>query len=77
LARTIQSRMNATVEITSIGQAAAELQLPVAKIRSIARELGVQAAFVINDVPHFKRADLERIRQARHRRRRHPLDRSG
>lgn len=53
--------MQATVEITSIGKAAAELQKPVSAIRRAADELGIQPSHLINSVPHFAAADLERI----------------
>ena len=56
--------MQATVEITSINKAAAELQQPTSAIRRAAGELGIQPSHVINSVPHFAAVDLERI--ARH-----------
>lgn len=53
--------MDPTLSITSIGKAAAELQAPVSQIRQIARALSIVPEMVINDIPHFRTDDLERI----------------
>ena len=53
--------MSTTVELTSIGQAAALLQRHPSSIRKAAGELGIEPRYRINDVPHYFPADLERI----------------
>lgn len=50
-----------TIEIVSIGSAAAQLQAPVATIRKAAESLGILPAFRINEIAHFTPSDLERI----------------
>ena len=50
-----------TIEIVSIGSAAAQLQKPMTVIRRAADELGILPAYRINEIPHFAAADLERI----------------
>ena len=53
--------MSTTVELTSIGQAAALLQRHPSSIRKAAGELGIEPRYRINDVPHYFPTDLERI----------------
>ena len=46
---------------TSIGRAAAELQRPVVEIEHCAESLGINPAFLLNNVPHFDANGLSRI----------------
>jgi len=52
---------HATIEIVSLGSAAAQLQKPITVIRRTAEALGIEPAYRINNVPHFAAADVERI----------------
>lgn len=56
--------MTQTVELTSIGRFAAELQRTTSFIRSIADRLEIKPAAIIDRVPHYVEADLIRITDA-------------
>lgn len=55
--------MNDTFQLYSIGFACQQLQLPIAKIRSTAERLGIQASS-INGVTHYSESDVAVIREA-------------
>lgn len=53
--------MSQTVELTSIGRFASELQRTTSFIRSIANRLEIEPAAMIDGVPYFVEPDLIRI----------------
>jgi hypothetical protein len=53
-----------TIELTSVGKLACELQVPVVKIRRVAESLGIVPSMRLNDVDHFAADDCERIAAA-------------
>lgn len=51
------------INLSSIGHLSATFQMPVAKIRAVVAELGIQES-LLNDVSHFNAADVAKIRDA-------------
>ena len=47
--------------ILSIGSIAGQLQIPVCKIHQYAVLLGIEPALKINDVSHYREADVARL----------------
>ena len=52
-----------TIELTSVGQAAALFQRHPSSIRKAAEELDIEPRFVLNSVPYYDAEDLEQIAQ--------------
>ena len=50
-----------TIELTSVGQAAALFQRHPSSIRKAAEELDIEPRFVLNSVPYYDAEDLERV----------------
>ena len=55
------STLPATNELTAIGVLASQLQRSVAAIRDTAATLGMSPAWLINQVPHYDREQVERL----------------
>lgn len=53
--------MSTTIELVSLGQASVQLQRTVGIVRRAAKDLDIEPAYRINDVPHFLAADIDRI----------------
>ncbi len=50
-----------TLDISSIGRIAGELQCPVHELLAIAEQLGIVPGAIINGCPHFSAEDRSRI----------------
>jgi len=53
--------MSTTIELVSLGHASVQLQRTVGIVRRAAKDLGIEPAYRINDIPYFLAADIERI----------------
>lgn len=61
--------MQVSIDLTSIGSAASQLQIPVASIERIADQLGIKPTSRINGVTYLTASELEAIADAARRER--------
>ncbi|MEO1529813.1 MAG: hypothetical protein AAFX06_30745 [Planctomycetota bacterium] len=52
---------NKPLDVAAVGVIASELRLPVSRVHDLARQLNIVPAVILNNVPHFARADREYI----------------